>query len=90
MVFEKSVKIQLLSQTVIFTIFIFMLSTFVTPAINANSNEINQNAQNIEGIKLNIAEMDIGDVDEKLDAIHVKLNKIILGMCGEFGGKYCD
>ena len=90
MIFEKSIKIQLLSQTVIITIFVFMLSTFVTPAINANSDEINQNVQDIHNIKLNIAEIDIEDIDEKLDAINIKLNKIVLGMCGEFGGKYCD
>lgn len=90
MALEKNTKIQLLSHSAIITIFIFMLATFVTPAINANNIEINENAQNIEGIKLNIAEIGIDNVDEKLDAIDIKLNKIILGMCGEFGGKYCD
>ena len=90
MVFEKSAKIQLLSQTAIISIFVFMLATFVIPEINENSNEINQNAKGIEDIKLNIAEIDIEDFDEKLDAIDIKLNKIVLGMCGEFRGKYCD
>ena len=90
MTFEKSAKIQLLSQTAIISIFVFMLATFVIPGISANSNEINVNAQNIENIKLNIAEFDIEEIDEKLNAIDIKLNKIVLGMCGEFGGKYCD
>ena len=90
MVFEKSAKIQLLSQTAIISIFVFMLATFVIPGINANSIEINVNAQSIEDIKLNIAEVDIEEIDEKLDAIDIKLNKIVLGMCGEFGGKYCE
>lgn len=90
MVLEKSTKIQLLSQTAIITIFIFMLATFVIPGINANSVEINQNAQGIEDIKLNIAKIGIEEIDKKLDAINIKLSKIVLGMCGEFGGKYCE
>jgi len=88
--FEKSAKIQLLSQTAIITIFVFMLATFVIPGINANSVEINQNAQSIENIKLNIAQIGVEEIDEKLDAIDIKLSKIVLGMCGEFGGKYCE
>jgi len=90
MVIERSTKIQLLSQTALITIFIFILVTFVIPEINVNSVEINENAQDIQSIKLNIAQIGIEDIDEKLNAIDIKLNKIILGMCGEFGGKYCE
>jgi len=90
MVLEKSTKIQLLSQTALILLFTFMLVTFVIPAINENSSEIKVNSQDIENIKLTIAVIDIEELDEKLDAIDEKLEKIILGMCGEFGGKYCE
>ncbi len=89
MVFEKSAKMQL-SATVIIGFFTFTLIAFIIPGIDANSTEIKLNSQDIENVKLSIAEIDIEDIDEKLDAIDIKLNKIVLGMCGEFGGKYCD
>lgn len=81
--FDKSSKIQLLSQATIIGIFTFMLITFVIPAINANSEDI-------EEIKISVMKMDVAGFDEKLNNIDVKLDKIVLGMCGEFGGKYCE
>lgn len=90
MVIEKATKIQLLSQATIIGMFTFMLVTFIIPETNANNMEIKINSQDIENVKLTIAETDIEKFDEKLDLMNIKLSKIILGMCGEFGGKYCE
>lgn len=83
MAIDKSSKIQLLSQATVLGIFTFMLITFVIPGINANSG-------NIDEIKINVLKIDVEEFDEKLDNINEKLDKIVLGMCGEFGGKYCE
>jgi len=90
MVIEKATKINVLSQSAVITIFIFMLVTFVIPEINANRDEIKVNSQEMEDVRLVIAEIDIEELDETLDSIDIKLGKIILGLCGEFGGKYCE
>ncbi len=90
MAIEKATKINVLSQTAVITIFIFMLVTFVIPEINANRDEIKVNSQDIGDMRLVITEMDIEELDEKLDTIDLKLDKIILALCGEFGGKYCE
>jgi len=90
MVLEKSTKIQLLSQTALIMLFTFMLVTFIIPEINENKSEIKINSQDIGKIRLVIAEIDIEELDDKLDKIDRKLDKIILGLCGEFGGRYCE
>lgn len=90
MVIERTTKIQLLSQTALITIFIFMLVAFVIPEIDTNRSEIKINSHDIYNIKLVIAEIDIKELNEKLYTIDIKLDKIILGLCGEFGGKYCE
>ena len=88
--FDKSAKIQLLSHGALIAIFIIFLTSSIIPGINANSNEIKINTQKIEEIKLTMAEFNIEELDNKLSTIDTKLGKIILGMCGEFGGKYCE
>lgn len=87
---EKSTKIHILSQSAIITIFTFMLISFVIPSINSNSDDIKENSNDINEIKIVMADLDIDEIDGQLEKINSKLDKIVLGMCGEFGGKYCE
>jgi len=86
--FDRSSKIQLLSQAALIGIFTFILTSFVIPAINANSEDIDELEKDVQ--KINIKITDFEDVDKKLNEMDTKLDKIVLGMCGEFGGKHCD
>jgi len=88
--FDKSSKIQLLSQAALISIFTFILVSFVIPQITANHEDITQNTNDIKNVQVELAKINMEKVDDKLRMIDEKLDKIVLGMCGEFGGKYCE
>ncbi len=89
-VLEKSTRINVLSQASLLGVFTLFLVTFIIPDIESNSQGIERNGNDIQEIKMVIAEIDIEDIDKHLEKINLKLDKIVLGMCGEFGGKYCE
>jgi len=87
---DRSSKIQLLSQGTLIAIFTFILVIFVIPGINANSDEIDVNKKEIYELNSQLNKIDIEEIDATLKIIDQKLDKIVLAMCGEFGGKYCE